>query len=530
MKLSPENQNWLKEFRSKCGHAPRVLHIGNIANNAYNNAKILNQAGLDCDVICYDYYHIMGCPEWEDADYSGHIDNDFRPKWYSVDLKGYERPRWFAQGPLSLCVDYLLARRQESADVERLWSKLKLASGYCPPDAREGIESVLKRGWLRLCTLSPRLGRLMHPMALAVHKWFKQGGLVRHKRDTSQLLYNIDFLRSAIKIIDEYPRQFPDRKDLLTLMDLMPFHNVMGRWKRLFGHYDFIIGLSTDPIIPLLAGIKYFAMEHGTLRSIPFEANREGRLTAIAYNKAEHCFVTNFDCAESAETLASGRYTLINHPYDEDHGDSVSGSEEQRSSLLNRLDCDFLFFHPTRHDWVPGTGYADKGNDIFLAAFAQLHKAGARVGLVTCAWGANLTQSKKFLNDQGCSSHVLWVPPLPITPFERMCVACDLVVDQFMLGSFGGVVFKAMAVGAPIITYLDEGQVTRQYSNLPPVINCRTTNEILFAVCEFLEYPRKLKEIGAQSREWMKRYHGKRETVNKQVDQFRSLRESNQLL
>ena len=51
---------WVKQFNQKYGRSPRVLHIGNIANNAYNNAKLLNNAGLDCDVICYDYYHIMG--------------------------------------------------------------------------------------------------------------------------------------------------------------------------------------------------------------------------------------------------------------------------------------------------------------------------------------------------------------------------------------------------------------------------------------------------------------------------------------
>lgn len=59
MQLSPENQRWLEAFRARHGRAPRILHIGNIANNAYNNAKILNEVGLDCDVICYDYYHIM---------------------------------------------------------------------------------------------------------------------------------------------------------------------------------------------------------------------------------------------------------------------------------------------------------------------------------------------------------------------------------------------------------------------------------------------------------------------------------------
>ena len=59
-----EIDQWLSDFREAEGRAPRVLHIGNIANNAYLNAKILNRRGFECDVICYDYYHIMGCPEW----------------------------------------------------------------------------------------------------------------------------------------------------------------------------------------------------------------------------------------------------------------------------------------------------------------------------------------------------------------------------------------------------------------------------------------------------------------------------------
>ena len=102
---------WIEEFRRRNGHAPRVLHVGNIANNAYNNAKLLNAAGLDCDVICYDYYHIMGCPEWEDADFSGDLRSDFYPAWERLDLKKFRRPRWFAQGRRNTCIRYLIARR-----------------------------------------------------------------------------------------------------------------------------------------------------------------------------------------------------------------------------------------------------------------------------------------------------------------------------------------------------------------------------------------------------------------------------------
>src|SRR5205085_10791371 len=117
------------QFQSARGRRPRVLHIGNIANNAFLNAKILNQAGYDCDVMCADYYHIMGCPEWEEEDFIGTIPDQFSPDWSTVDLQGYQRPRWFAQGPQPLCLDYLLAKRSgdiRAADLR--WEDLSTAS------------------------------------------------------------------------------------------------------------------------------------------------------------------------------------------------------------------------------------------------------------------------------------------------------------------------------------------------------------------------------------------------------------------
>lgn len=103
----------VEAFKAKHGRAPKVLHVGNIANNAYLNAKLLNEIGYDSDVICYDYYHIMGCPEWEEVDFDGVIKDHFYPDWHSVNLKGYKRPKWFAQAPFRLCAKYLIAKQQK---------------------------------------------------------------------------------------------------------------------------------------------------------------------------------------------------------------------------------------------------------------------------------------------------------------------------------------------------------------------------------------------------------------------------------
>ena len=48
----------------------RILHIGNIANNAFLMAKLQNKVGMDAFVISPDFTHVMGYPAWEEYEFS----------------------------------------------------------------------------------------------------------------------------------------------------------------------------------------------------------------------------------------------------------------------------------------------------------------------------------------------------------------------------------------------------------------------------------------------------------------------------
>ena len=535
----------LEGFRQKHGRAPRVLHIGNIANNAFQNARILNQVDFDCDVICADYYHIMGCPEWEEADFVGKIVDQFRPDWTAVDLRGYQRPKWFAQGPQHLCIDYLIAKRTGDARNARLrWEELGVASKTLGRSHGQLTEqrAHARARWRHLLANLRRYLAMVRERPdshqLVAHKL---RSVARNRRGIVAVLAVVagPFLHAGVFAIRTVARRpvpdeigkwrrcfaeaFPDRPDQLTADDCEAHLAVVPRWQSLFAHYDLVLAYSTDGIVPLLAGKPYFAVEHGTIREIPYRQTAEGRRTALCYRRAEHVFVTNFDCLESARFLAPGRYTLINHPFDEDAGLAVTNWETQRADLCRQLDSEHLFFFPTRQDWVPGTGYADKGNDVFLRAFATLRNAGHSVGLVCCRWGANVKQSQHLLEELGCARHVTWIDPLPTVQFERMSRAAHCVVDQFVLGSFGGVTFKAMAVGSPMLTYLDEAQLLRQFPVCPPVINCRTEGQIVEMMSRLLKHPDELARVAAAARDWMRTYHGKAQTIQLQVNQFHSL-------
>jgi glycosyltransferase involved in cell wall biosynthesis len=113
------------DLTQKLGRPLRILHIGNIANNAYNNARIQRQYGIDADVLSYDYYHVMSTPEWEDAEFDGAIDPD-SPNWWGTSLRGWKRPTWFVQGPSAVCLQYLRAKHLGLSRLQNLlWRYLE---------------------------------------------------------------------------------------------------------------------------------------------------------------------------------------------------------------------------------------------------------------------------------------------------------------------------------------------------------------------------------------------------------------------
>jgi hypothetical protein len=520
--LSIKNKNWLNNFVAKYKRKPRVLHIGNIANNAYNNAKILNQAGLECDVLCYNYYHMMACPEWEDAiierDYGSH----FHPKWFSAGIKNFERPNWFIQGPLKLCLKYLIAKRNRKkskhlwlaiSNINQTRFSLFLPAGFLYKFGFE-IKRLCLIGIIKVIKfiLLPLIIKKFIVLILENIKF-----LNLFKKSNTNLEVNIFKDLNRELSIEFKKENFPKIKKYYYFN-----FTLINKFTQLFRRYDFIIAYSTDPIIPLICKKPYFSFEHGTLRDIPYEKNDKAKLTSLAYRKSIHTFVTNFDCKESANYLTKGRFTIINHPFDEDNKKIPHYNiNEMRKNLLTLLDSDFLFFHPTRHDWLKknGKGYADKANDKFLRVFIKLRKQGLRIGLITCDWGENVIESKEILSN--FKKHVYWEKPFNILKFKLMCNISDVVVDQFKLGSFGGVVFKALATGTPVLTYLNKKQIHKQFKLTPPVINCKNEKEIEKEIKKIFKNVLLLKDLGSKSEKWIKKYHGKAQTANLQVDQFR---------
>lgn len=572
MNISQESHQWMTKFKKAHGRAPRILHIGNIANNAYLNAKFLNGAGFDCDVICYDYYHIMGCPEWEDANFADYGDQ-FKPNWAAAGVHNFSRPKWFAQGPLRECIDYLIAKREGKVlRADLLWRDLGLQNGSLLP--KIGIADVAEGAWVvgvrrktrklfralafavvgrglvsRIavtCTQGRVAAKTKSEFIRAAAAWslltvilfirivgffFRLGHSFltrlcslawRTSRLSKEHEHSLDHVVAdnsysfddvVAELVQKFAEAFPSRNDSLSANDLEGYRGIMPYWRNLFKHYDLVHAYATDPILPLLAKCPYVAFEHGTIRNIPFEPTIQGRLCAAAYRFSNSVIITNADNFLAAQKLKLPKFEFIPHPVN----DVVSSSHSHYENLHRELDADFVIFHPSRQHWNDERHPDwEKGNDYLIEAFAKfVAVTNRRAAAVFVDWGASVTDSKQLIERLGVTDRVKWVVPMSHKHMIDMVCASDVLADQFFLGAFGSTTPKALACGRPVLLYLNASIHEWCFSELPPVVNVHTADEIYAGLEQLYRDKVYYQNVCDEGRKWYSRWHSRQIVMNK---------------
>lgn len=519
---------WLSRFEHERGRPLRVLHLSNIANNAYNNAKIQRRRGIDADVSCHDYFHIMGCPEWEDAEFEGDVVDEFFPDWWNVDLHGYERPDWFSQGNWRTCQRYLLARRRRRAlaalyrrrlNLERwLWCRstpLARALGY-----RRGLAYQLRFAWSMLRGIARKSRDLVRAIdVLRQGKgWRRAAYTVFPTRLTRLFPERVnDESEEALR----YRRRFPGRQPF-GHRDLRGYRIQARHWAPVFEEYDLVQGYALDPILPLLCGSKaWTAYEHGTLREIPFQETAVGRTCALAYAEAPIVFVTNSDVLPSVERLGldSKRMVYLPHAVDTD---KLFAFADEYASLRPPSGSRIRIYAPSRQDWVDGDVSWSKGNDRFLRAAAELAPR-YDFQLTLGEWGRDLEASRALARELELIHRIDWVPPLRKRELWSRYLSSHAVVDQFTLTAIGGVAFEAMALGCRVITALDASETERFFGRSPPLLGAREVDEIAATLESVLRDPDDAAGVGAASRAWVVERHSSDRIVELQAAAYRTL-------
>lgn len=546
-------ESWLGLFEKLHRRKLRVLHIGNIANNGYLVAKFLRRAGVDTDVLSYDYYHVMGTPEWEEVLVRHDYGDDNRPQFSNRDVGDYERPRWFVAGPLFLCIGYLLAfRGGDRRRCKEFWRQLQRAQrGQTTRNVN--IDAILVRK--HPATFSEWLSRflrraaglvIMMPYLIArsigrtIHRalnWLGFGAAADRfvewaRRDAVVRGVVSGLIAAKVKVAapcsdlvrfddltEEFGTLFPDRSDQLSLSDLAPYTNIVAPLKALFENYDIIQAYATDPILPLICGNKPFvAFEHGTLRTFIRENNPLHRLTALAYRKANHVFVTNGDCIEHARWLGCENATAMLHPIDvEQHR---RRDEAGIKALRNQHDADVLLFCPVRHDW------SVKGTDIHIRALPRIReRVAGKVVLLLAPWGLQIQESRQLIQSLGCESSVAWlVRPLSRVELILHMQAADVVLDQMILPHFGATAPQALAAGSPVVMSYKPASTAWIVDEPAPILPAFSPEEVADAVVTALDSAWRA-EFKDRARLWVDLHHHQERLVQDHLTVYRRILE-----
>jgi len=189
----------------------------------------------------------------------------------------------------------------------------------------------------------------------------------------------------------------------------------------------------------------------------------------------------------------------------------------KNNKMINNVELindkrEFAVFSSTRHIWNNVSSLMiSKGNDIAIRAFALfLHKITTNTKLYLIEKGEDVNNSKQLIKKLGIETKVIWLPFIPRNELIKLYSAVDVVFDQFFAGCLGTAALEAMCCEAPLITYLyaDGIYFKKVFGEIPPVLNCKTVEQIFNALhwCYFNQA--QAKEIGKKAREWVwKHYH-----------------------
>lgn len=502
----------------------KILHVGNIANNAYQNAKILNKIDYDCDVLSYDYYHIMGCPEWDDSEFTGDLGSPNFPRWNKVDLHGYKRPKWFTSGPYFLCYKYLAAKNKNKKIMSSLywiimeWVRNDIA---CSEDTQKytllkliTIKNTIIR---QILSIIPYAYSILRGVYFRVTKKCITDSIPKEKKQVQS-----SNIKTLTEVEDDFRRLFPER-DCYFGKTTEAFINFAKSIRELLLQYDINVMYATNPILAYLAGIKnYIAYEHGTIRDLPYEDSDVGRLMLLSYANASAIYVTNVDCYDSAKYITKNTNTPIVCGL---HGIDINQviKKIDRASNIKEFDARFgisrdeiIFFCPSRHDYDEKQGTFLKCEDKMLRAAASLLKENDKFKIVMIEWGRDIDRIKVMINELGeLNKHIMWIKPIQKQELYKVYANVEAVVDQFFWKSYGAITFEVLASKYCVLisSSANEAYQKEFFGDLVPYFACYEENEILESMKEVIERSPRYQEYKKTSCEWVKQHHSNEKIV-----------------
>lgn len=525
----------------------RMLQVGNIAMYGLLNALVLEKADCQTDAICFDFYHFAATPEFhylaDDPSTQNVIGDDhYFTNFWKIDHTKRFRPRWFAQGPLSMCLSYMLIRRCGPAHLQDIswacleYSRLKAITerNYHPhniywDEAKlNGVMSELSLSEDEIANF--RIGQaadgflqtwrevaLKHASeeaVMAITPPFPPGFLehyTQHDKAFKDLVaqYRGSGLMYAagFELYSSLRGPPPEKPDDMDEADWLAYAQWAHHWRNLFEQYDAAILQAAYPIIAHASGHeRYFGYEIGTIRSIPFEDSPLGRQVYVGYKNALGTFVTNSDypLLENKIEGVDDKAIFTPHAFDEE---KVFRFAERHRATMVRPNIP-TFLAPARQWWYKRAFTDSKRNDLTMKAARILKDRGVtdfKVEMVK--WGPDLEQSQELMDALDIHDVVVWVPTMSRAELWGKTCESAGVIDQFGIPGLGGVAFETMSLGARLLTHTFKDNDTFFFGKAPPIMRAQDEFELADVMEACIKDPLDDGGVGTEGVTWIRDWH-----------------------
>ena len=273
---------------------------------------------------------------------------------------------------------------------------------------------------------------------------------------------------------------------------------------RMIREYDIVEAHAPFSIYAQFSGIPYVSYDAGWIRHFPYGAEIRDKLARRGYRKARNIIITNPDTFEISDKLTYfNQQNVVFTPFaiDPDKYRPLDSSG-LRAKYAN--EDEILLFSPSRQSW------REKGNDKMIRAFARFVNRVPKSKFIIVSWSADEQYSKALANTLGLSDKIIWIKPVHKNQLIQYYNAADVVLDQFVLGSWGTSTPEAMACGKPVITFYKRNYILRAFGEEPPILNSFTEDDIYSNLLKLAHSPEFVTDIGRKSREWIIKTHSSR--------------------
>ncbi|HEY8139807.1 MAG TPA: glycosyltransferase family 4 protein [Nitrososphaera sp.] len=281
---------------------------------------------------------------------------------------------------------------------------------------------------------------------------------------------------------------------------------------KMMREYDIVETHVPFSIYSQFSGVPYVVYDAGWIRYFPYSRGIRDKLARRGYSKAKSIIITNPDTFEISDGLPYlDKKKIFFSPFAIDT-DKYRPMDARELRSQYAKDDEILLFSPSRQSWK------EKGNDKMIRAFARFAKQMPGSKFIMVAWSEDEQNSKSLVESLGISDKIIWIKPVPKNQLIRYYNAADIILDQFVLGSWGTSTPEAMACGKPVLMFYKKEYILRAFGKEPPILSSLSDDDIYSNLLKIAKDPEYAADMGNKSREWIIETHSSRVVAQRHLE------------